>query len=228
MDAINAIAAAHDLVVIEDACQAHGATYRGRRAGSLGDAAAFSFYPGKNLGAFGDGGMIVTDDDAVATTVGKLRNLGSTEKYRHEIKGFNRRLDTLHAAVLSVKLTRLDEDNASRRHTAAIYDDLLRDLPVRPPSTADDTGHVYHLYVIECDDRDALRKHLADVGVATGIHYPVPVHLQPAYEQLGAGPGSFPATEASAARILSLPIFPNMPTAAVAHAAGSVARFYTG
>ena len=228
MDAVNAIAAAHDLVVIEDACQAHGATYRGRRAGSLGDAAAFSFYPGKNLGAFGDGGMIVTDDEVVATATRKLRNLGSIEKYRHEIKGFNRRLDTLHAAVLDVKLSRLDDDNRLRRRTAHIYDDLLGDLPVRTPRTADDVDHVHHLYVIECDDRDALRAHLAGVGVATGIHYPVPIHLQPAYTSLADGKGSFPVTESGAARILSLPIFPNMPLEAVAHAAGSIARFYSG
>ncbi len=226
MDAVNAIAARHGLLVIEDACQAHGAVYRGRRTGVLGHAAAFSFYPAKNLGAFGDGGMIVTNDAATAETVRKLRNLGSTEKYRHDVKGFNRRLDTLHAAVLSVKLARLDWDNASRRRTAALYDSLLHGLPVRVSWTRPDVEHVHHLYVIETYDRDALRQHLAAVGVATGIHYPVPIHLQPAYDFLADGTGSFPATEAGAERILSLPMYPDMPLAAIAHTAGWITRFY--
>jgi dTDP-4-amino-4,6-dideoxygalactose transaminase len=228
MDAITAIAARHGLLVVEDACQAHGAMHKARRTGVLGDAAAFSFYPAKNLGAFGDGGMVVTDDPAIADIVRKLRNLGSAEKYRHDIKGFNRRLDTLHAAVLSVKLTRLDRDNASRRRTAALYGGLLAGLPLRLPHTRADAKHVHHLYVIETSDRDALRRHLTAVGVATGIHYPIPIHLQPAYHFLAHGTGSFPATEAGAARILSLPMYPDMPLAGVAHTAGWITRFYTG
>lgn len=228
MDAINDIASTHGLTVIEDACQAHGARYRGRRAGSLGHAAAFSFYPGKNLGAFGDGGMVVTDDDEVAETVRKLRNLGSTEKYCHDVKGFNRRLDTLQAAVLEVKLARLDHDNALRRRAAALYDALLEEPAVRTPWTAPNTEHAHHLYVIEVDDRNALRSHLATVGVATGVHYPVPIHMQPAYTALGDGPGSYPTTEASAQRILSLPMHPYVSPAAVAHTAGWITRFYSG
>jgi dTDP-4-amino-4,6-dideoxygalactose transaminase len=228
MDAVNAVAARHGLLVVEDACQAHGAVYRGQRTGVLGHAAAFSFYPAKNLGAFGDGGMVVTSDAATAETVRKLRNLGSVEKYRHDVKGYNRRLDTLHAAVLSVKLARLDRDNASRRRTAAIYDSLLHGLPVHRPRTRPDVEHVHHLYVIEADDRDALRRHLATVGVATGIHYPVPIHLQPAYDLLADGTGSFPTTEAGAGRILSLPMYPDMPLAAIAHTAGWITRFYAG
>jgi dTDP-4-amino-4,6-dideoxygalactose transaminase len=228
MDAVNAIAARHGLLVVEDACQAHGARYRGRRAGVLGHAAAFSFYPAKNLGAFGDGGMVVTDDAEIAATLRKLRNLGSAEKYRHDLKGYNRRLDTLHAAVLAVKLARLDDDNASRRRTASIYDDLLHDVPVDLPRTREDVEHVHHLYVIETDHRDALRQHLATVGVETGIHYPVPIHLQPAYDHLADGRGSFPVTEAGSERILSLPMYPGMPLAAVAHTAGWITLFYSG
>ena len=226
MDAINAIAMNHGLSVFEDACQAHGARYRSRRAGSLGDAAAFSFYPSKNLGAFGDGGMIVTDDDAVAATLRKLRNLGTSTKYRHEIRGYNRRLDTLHAAVLNVKLSRLDEDNASRRRTAALYTELLDDVPLVTPMTSSDVEHVFHLYVVEAEDRDRLQQHLEAAGVATGIHYPVPIHLQPAYQSLGHGNGSFPVTERGAGHILSLPMYPHMPLEAVAHTAAAVRGFY--
>lgn len=228
MDAINAIAEARGLLVVEDACQAHGAIYRGRRVGSFGAAAAFSFYPAKNLGAFGDGGMVVTDDAGTATTIRMLRNLGSADKYRHERKGFNRRLDSLQAAVLVVKLARLDDDNASRRRAAGIYDDLLAGLPIQLPRARADVEHVHHLYVIQADDREALRGHLASVGVDTGIHYPVPIHKQPAYHALGHDAGSLSETEASARRILSLPIYPNMPLAAVTHTAGWIAKFYSG
>jgi len=226
MDTLVSIAAEHGLVVIEDACQAHGARYRDRRAGALGDAAAFSFYPSKNLGAFGDGGMVVTDDAEVASTLRKLRNLGTSAKYHHEIKGFNRRLDTLQAAVLQVKLCRLDADNASRRRTAALYADLLAGVPVTTPVARGDVEHVFHLFVVEVDDREPLRQHLQTSGVATGIHYPVPIHLQTAYRSLGFRPGSFPVTEASAERILSLPMYPDMPLTAVAHTAASVRAFY--
>ena len=227
MDPLRRIARRHGLAVFEDACQAHGARYHGRRAGGIGDAAAFSFYPSKNLGAFGDGGMVVTDDDAVAATLRKLRNLGTSAKYHHDIVGFNRRLDTLHAAVLHAKLQRLDADNASRRRTAACYDALLADLPVSTPATAPGVEHVFHLYVIEVDDRSALQRHLRASGVETGIHYPVPIHLQPAYRSLGDGPGTFPVTERGAARILSLPLYPDMPPEAVAHTAASVRAFFT-
>jgi dTDP-4-amino-4,6-dideoxygalactose transaminase len=226
MDALAAIARRHGLVVIEDACQAHGARYRRQRAGSLGDAAAFSFYPSKNLGAFGDGGMIVTDDAEIASVLRKLRNLGSSTKYHHEIIGYNRRLDTLHAAVLNAKLRRLDVDNASRRRTAALYTELLAGVPVMPPVVSDDAEHVFHLYVIESDDRRELQEHLHVAGVATGIHYPVPIHLQPAFRELGYGAGSFPVTEHSAQRILSLPLSPDMPLPAIAHTAASVRAFY--
>ncbi len=227
MAAINEIADAHGLVVIEDACQAHGARYRGARAGSLGDAAAFSFYPAKNLGALGDGGMVVTDDSEVASRVRKLRNLGSTTKYVHDVKGFNRRLDTLHAAVLSVKLAQLDADNAARRRTAWLYGELLRDAPVQAPDTASDVEHVHHLYVLQVDERERLRSHLSAAGIATGIHYPVPIHRQPAYRAVGNGSGRYPVTDAAAPRILSLPMYPGIPDAAVAHTAGWIIDFYS-
>ncbi len=228
MAAINEIAAAHGLVVIEDACQAHGARYRGARAGSLGHAAAFSFYPAKNLGALGDGGMVVTDDPEIARRLRSLRNLGSTTKYQHDVKGFNRRLDTLHAAVLSVKLTRLDADNASRRRTARLYDMLLADAPVQTPRTSRDVEHVHHLYVIQADDRERLREHLSAAGIATGIHYPIPIHRQPAYDALARAGERYPVTDTAAPRILSLPMYPGMPDAAVAHTAGWIINFYSG
>lgn len=228
MEAISTIAAEHGLEVFEDACQAHGGTWQGRRTGSLGDAAAFSFYPSKNLGAFGDGGMVVTDDAEVATRLRKLRNLGTARKHHHEVKGFNRRLDTLQAAVLRVKLECLDADNVARRHVAGCYRDLLAGLPVTTPTVNEGAEHVFHLYVVEVDDRPVLQAHLQAAGIATGIHYPVPVHLQPAYRSLGRGPGSFEVTERAAARILSLPIYPQMPLESVQHVVRSVAAFYSG
>jgi dTDP-4-amino-4,6-dideoxygalactose transaminase len=226
MRPINAVAAEHGLYVFEDACQAHGSTYHGRRAGSLGDAAAFSFYPSKNLGGFGDGGMVTLDDDDAAARLRELRNLGSSSKYRHTTKGFNRRLDTLHAAVLAVKLRHLDEDNAARRRASRSYDTLLDQLPVDTPRVRDDAEHVYHLYVIEVDDRDRLREHLDSDAIRTGIHYPVPVHLQEAYRSLGYGPGAFPVTERAAGRILSLPMFPTISDSAIERTTNAIRQFH--
>lgn len=228
MGRLREIADRHGLALIEDACQAHGARLEGVRTGSLGDAAAFSFYPSKNLGAFGDGGMVVTNDAGLARGIRLLRNLGSEVKYHHSVKGFNRRLDTLQAAVLRVKLGRLDEGNASRRLVAAVYRDLLAAFPVRLPVDSAAHEHVYHLFVVEVEDRDALVQHLSRYRVATGIHYPVPVHLQEAYEGLGYGRGAFPVTEASAGRILSLPMYPEMPVEALARVAMAVGKFYQG
>ena len=228
MDPIMAIARQHGLYVIEDACQAHGARYKGRRTGSLGDAAAFSFYPSKNLGAYGDGGMVVTNDPAIAERVRLLRNLGQNAKYHHQIKGFNHRLDGLQAAVLCAKLPHLDAGNAARRQAAAQYTQLLSDLPVVTPTEASCAEHVYHLYVIQVDDREALQAHLSKAGVATGIHYPIPIHLQPAYEELGYGQGDFPVTERYARRILSLPMFPDITSAAITHTVTAIASFYEG
>lgn len=226
MDPIMDIARGHGLAVIEDACQAHGARYKGQRVGSLGDAAAFSFYPAKNLGAYGDGGMVVTNDAEVAGQIRILRDYGQTTKYHHALLGFNHRLDTLQAAVLRVKLRRLDDWNAARRRLAARYDDLLRSLPVTSPAQAPYGESVYHLYVVQAQDRDGLRRFLGEHGVATGMHYPIPVHLQPAYRGLDHRPGDFPVTEHLAGRILSLPIYPELSERAISHVAALV-REYT-
>jgi dTDP-4-amino-4,6-dideoxygalactose transaminase len=228
MEEITALASAYGLRVIEDACQAHGARYKGRRAGALGDAAAFSFYPSKNLGAYGDGGIVVTNDDEIAERVRLLRNLGSRVRYVHEDKGFNHRLDTLQAAVLSSKLPVLDLHNDRRRVRAFAYRAELAGVPVTTPPESGHCDCVYHLYVIESDRRDELQDHLQRHGVATGIHYPVPIHLQPAYAALGEGEGSFPVSERLARTILSLPMHPHLELDAVAYVASCIAAFTRG
>jgi dTDP-4-amino-4,6-dideoxygalactose transaminase len=225
MDAILDVAARHGLLVIEDACQAHGARLWGRRAGSFGHAAAFSFYPSKNLGACGDGGIVVTSDDGAADAIRVLRNYGQREKYHHVVKGFNRRLDTLQAALLRVKLRRLDEWNAARRRYADLYERLLGDADVVAPVTAAGAEHVWHLYVVRVAERDALRSYLDRCGIATGIHYPVPVHLQAAYADLGYGAGAFPVSERYAGQIVSLPMYAELDEASVERVAGAVAEF---
>ena len=226
MDAIVAFARAHDLVVVEDACQAHGARYRGRRVGSIGDAAAFSFYPAKNLGAYGDGGIVVTNDSDVAETIRVLRNYGQRTKNEHEVQGFNRRLDTIQAAILRIKLRHLDGWNDARRHVADLYDAALRDAPITVPSHGDGSfEHVWHLYVIRSPDRDALRRFLAENDIGTGIHYPTPIHLQPAYRNLACGAGSFPISERSALEILSLPMHPMLTPGDVYEVADGIRRF---
>jgi dTDP-4-amino-4,6-dideoxygalactose transaminase len=225
MDAITAIARKHGLYVFEDAAQASGARYKGRRAGSLGDAAGFSFYPGKNLGAYGDGGAVTTNDAKIAEKIKLLRNIGQKVKYFHEVKGFNHRLDTMQAAVLKVKLPHLDGWNASRRRAAATYADLLADLPLVTPETADYAEHIFHLYVIRVADREPLMERLKELGIATGLHYPIPIHLQPAYAELGYNRGDFPVTEAYAETIVSLPIFPELDDDKVAYVAGAVRDF---
>ena len=225
MDPILAIAQMHDLRVIEDACQAHGATYRGRRVGSLGDAAAFSFYPSKNLGAYGDGGIVVTNDNAISEQIRLLRNVGQRVKYEHEIKGYNHRLDTLQAAILLTKLPYLDLRNAARRRAARRYDDSLVDLPVSKPVVADLTEHVYHLYVIRVPKRDALQAYLQEAEIATGIHYPIPIHLQPAFYDLGYQLGDFPIAEQLAHEILSLPMYPELCDEAIDYTANKIRDF---
>jgi dTDP-4-amino-4,6-dideoxygalactose transaminase len=210
MEPLLALAQRHDLSVVEDACQAHGAIRGGRRAGSYGRINAFSFYPGKNLGACGDAGAVTTDDDELADRVRVARDIGQRRKYEHVVKGDNCRLDTLQAALLLVKLDHLEAWNASRIAAARAYDERLRaagfDVPARPKDGSD----VYHLYAIEADDRDGLRAALASQGIESGIHYPTPIHLQPAYADLGLRAGAFPRTEAAAARLLSLPMFPSI------------------
>ena len=223
MDAINAIARKHNLSVFEDAAQAAGARYKGRRAGNLGDAAGFSFYPGKNLGAYGDGGAVTTNDETIAEKVRLLRNIGQKVKYHHEVKGFNHRLDTMQAAVLRVKLPYLDDWNASRRRAAATYARLLADLPIELPTYAGD--HIFHLYVIRVAGRDGLMDYLKEKGIASGLHYPIPIHLLPAYAELGHERGDFPVTEAYADTIVSLPIFPELDDEKVAYVAGAIREY---
>lgn len=228
MDEILAVARKYDLIVIEDACQAHGARYKGRRVGALGHAGCFSFYPGKNLGAYGDGGMLVTNDAELAEKVRMLRNYGQREKYHHVFLAYNRRLDTLQAAVLRVKLRRLDEWNAMRQRTAQLYSEFLQDQEdiITLPRAASDRSHVYHLYVIQHPQRDALLASFHEHGISAGIHYPLPVHLQPCYENLNVLRGSLPITESLAARVLSLPMFPELSVEQVQHVCHQLTKSY--
>ncbi len=210
MRAISEIADANGLRVIEDAAQAHGAEQSGRRAGSIGDLGCFSFYPGKNLGACGEGGAVVTDDPGLAEVLRTLRDWGQRGKYNHVLKGFNYRMETLQAALLAVKLPHLEGWTEARRRHAGRYTELLTDAGIRLPSQAPDTRHVYHAYAVELADRDATQERLARSGIATGIHYPVPVHLQPAYADLGYRRGDFPVAERFARSTLSLPLYPEL------------------
>jgi dTDP-4-amino-4,6-dideoxygalactose transaminase len=221
MAAIGAIARAHGLVVIEDACQAHGAERDGRRAGTWGDIAAFSFYPGKNLGAAGEGGGITTDNPAYAETMRSLRDWGQAGKYNHVRAGFNYRMDGVQGAILGVKLPHLDGWNAARRRIANAYDAGLAPELVRAagPFGAD---HAAHVYAIRTADRARVRARLEHAGVATLMHYPTPVHLQPAYAHLGRGAGSLPVSEALARETLSLPLYPELPDADVARVIDAV------
>jgi dTDP-4-amino-4,6-dideoxygalactose transaminase len=225
MDPILDLADRHKLAVVEDACQAHGAFYKGRRAGSMGAAAAFSFYPAKNLGCYGDGGIVVTDSGHIAKRVRMLRDYGQREKYVHVTKGYNHRLDTIQAAVLRVKLPHLDEWNAARRAHARRYHDLLTGSGVILPMEASYAEHVYHLYVIRTAQRDALQAHLKERGIVTGIHYPIPIHLQQACRDLGYKAGDFPITEQCAAKILSLPMYAELTEAQLAEVAQRVREF---
>ena len=207
LDPIFEIARGRNLRVIEDAAQAHGAEYKGKRAGALGDIGCFSFYPGKNLGAYGEGGAVVTNDEQLARQVRLLRDHGSEKKYRHEIVGYNFRLEGIQAAVLDVKLKHLDRWNELRRAHAARYSDLLKDSGLVLPAEMNYARHVYHVYVVQSEARDALQKSLADGGIQTGIHYPIPIHLQPAYASMGHQRGDFPEAERQSDRVLSLPMF---------------------
>lgn len=225
MDPLLEIARQHNLVVIEDACQAHGARYKGKRVGSFGHAAAFSFYPAKNLGAYGDGGLVVTNDAHVSESIRMLRNYGQREKYHHVVQGFNRRLDTLQAAVLRVKLKYLDAWNAARRQHAQLYRRLLTGNAVVVPTEMSYAESVWHLYVIRVADRSALSAYLADRGVATGIHYPIPIHLQPAYRDLGYKQGDFPVAEQYAEQILSLPMYAELTPGSIEYVAQAIRVF---
>jgi len=218
MDSILEIAEQYNLTVIEDACQAHGAQYfskkenRWRKAGSMGRAAAFSFYPGKNLGACGEGGAVTTDDEAVARKVKMLRDHGQAKKYFHDVEGYNGRLDSIQAGILRVKLGRLPDWNESRRARARKYDELFAaaHTNVGTPHEPSWSKSVYHLYVVQVENREDVQTSLAKQNIDTGIHYPVPLHLQKAYCGLGYGPGDFPVCEKAAERVLSLPMFPSL------------------
>jgi dTDP-4-amino-4,6-dideoxygalactose transaminase len=211
MDGIQAIAAPHGTPVVEDACQAHGATYKGRRAGSLGVVGCFSFYPGKNLGAFGEAGAVTTEEAELRSRVQVLRDHGQAAKNLHSSIGWNARMDGIQAAVLSIKLRHLDAANEARRNHARLYDELLADEPrVIRPWVAPYAQHVYHIYAVRVANRDAVLERMSAYGVNCAVHYPVPIHLQKAYGFLGLAPGSFPVTERSARELLSLPMYPEL------------------
>lgn len=210
MDPIMAIARKHGLMVLEDACQAHGAEYKGKRVGAIGDMAAFSFYPGKNLGAYGEGGMLTTNIADHNRAVRMLRDWGAERKYHHEVKGYNYRLEGLQGAVLRVKLKHLDRWTEQRRATAARYDAMFAGIGLSTPFVRDDVRHVYHIYAVRTPDRARWGEALNAQGIQSGIHYPIPVHLLPAYADLGYKQGQFPHAEKAAAEVLSLPMFPEL------------------
>jgi dTDP-4-amino-4,6-dideoxygalactose transaminase len=207
MDSIMEIAQRHGLVVIEDAAQAHRAEYKGQRVGSIGDIGCFSFYPGKNLGAYGEGGIAVTNNPEYARTMRMLRDWGQEKRYHHVLKGYNYRMDGIQGAILRVKLRYLDKWTEARRANAALYDELLADSGVKTPVAMPYSHHVYHVYVVRSHQRDALQQKLNERGIHTGIHYPVPVHLQQAYADLGYKLGDFPVSETVANEVLSLPMY---------------------
>jgi dTDP-4-amino-4,6-dideoxygalactose transaminase len=224
MDPIMEIARRHGLVVIEDAAQAHGAKYKGRPVGSIGDMACFSFYPGKNLGAYGEGGAVTTSNPEYAKTMRMLRDWGQDRKYHHILRGFNYRMEGFQGAILRVKLRHLDAWTEARRTVVAQYNDLLADSGVETPTEMPWGRHVYHVYTLRTEDRDGLQASLQAEGIQTGIHYPVPAHLQPAYADLGYGRGAFPQSETASQQVLSLPLYPELSSQSVAEVAGAVKK----
>ena len=226
LDEIREVCGKHGVMLMEDACQAHGARYKDRNVGTMSDVAAFSFYPTKNLGCYGDGGIIVTDNEEAYKQMLILRAHGQTDRHVHDVQGFVSRLDELQAALVRVKLPFLDEWNIARRHNALLYDAGLEDLPVKRPVEAPYAYHVYHLYVIAAEDRDALRTYLTEKGIVNLIHYPTPIHLQKVYRGLGYGPGSFPAAERSAREIISLPLYPSLKDDEIAYVCRVISEFY--
>jgi len=228
MDPLLEIASKHGLRVIEDACQAHGAEYKGRKAGSLGDAAAFSFYYSKNLGAYGEGGFVSTNDAELATKMRMLRDHGSGARYHHDLIGFNARLDEIQAVVLRAKLPHLAKWNEQRRDHARLYGELLRGTPVKTPAEHPGNTSVYHLYVISTPKRDELQAWLKEQGIFTGIHYPIPLHMQKAMEFLGYKRGDFPVTEQVTSQILSLPMFAELTDEEIAYVVSQIKEFSIG
>jgi len=223
MDPIVGIARRHGLTVIEDACQAHAAAYKERPVGGLGDLACFSFYPGKNLGAYGEGGIVLTNDGEHARKIRMLRDWGQERRYHHTLQGFNYRMEGLQGAVLRVKLRHLSDWTDRRRERAALYNQLLVDSGVTPPAEMPYARHVYHIYAVRLAERDDLQQKLLHRGIHTGLHYPIPVHLQEAHADLGYRAGQFPQSEAAAREVLSLPMYPEMPLTDVERVAGAIA-----
>jgi len=229
IDPILDIASDHNLSVLEDTCQAHGARYGGDRVGGFGDLSCFSFYPSKNLGAFGDAGLVATDDPDLAERVRTLREYGQVAKHEHRLIGYNSRMDTIQGAILDAKLPELDVWNDERRAAARRYNKALSDEPVVTPSESDDVDHVFHLYVVRTSDvneRNALQSHMSDWGISTGIHYPVPVHKQPSYQALNLGSITLPVTEEITNCILSLPMFPEISDEQINAVVRAVHSFY--
>jgi dTDP-4-amino-4,6-dideoxygalactose transaminase len=226
MKPILEIAAEYGLKVIEDCAQAHGAEYTGRKVACLGAAGCFSFYPTKNLGAYGDAGMVVTNSDEVAEQVRMLRNYGEEAKYRNRIQGFNSRLDEIQAALLRTKLKHLDEWVAARRRHASLYGQLLARTPLTLPEEASQARHAYHLYVVRSSSRDRLQQHLKDHGVGTSVHYPMPIHYQQAYLHLGYSPGDFPEAERACREILSLPLYPELTEEGIRYVSSVIGSFH--
>jgi dTDP-4-amino-4,6-dideoxygalactose transaminase len=225
MDALISIARRHNLVVIEDAAQAHAAEYKGRRCGSIGDLGCFSFYPGKNLGAYGEGGLVTTNNSEYARTIRMLRDWGAEKKYEHVMKGFNYRMEAIQGAILRIKLRHLDQWTNARRAHASAYRSVLPQDTLTLPTEQADSRHVYHVYAVLTEQRREMMASLSAQGIQTGIHYPYPVHLLPGYSDLGYGPGDFPVSERIASRELSLPMFPEMTEAQVMAVAAAVSKF---
>ena len=226
MEAILAIAKKHNLYVIEDCAQSQGAMYKGRMAGTMGDMGAFSFYPSKNLGAFGDGGLVLTNNQQLAQKLTKLRNYGQEKRYYHSIKGFNSRLDELQAAILSEKLPYLDQWNQRRREIASLYNNALMPIGINCPQEIGDRFHVYHLYVLRVPQRDRFQKLLADAGISTVIHYPIPIHQQESYQELRDQSKFLSITERLAEQIVSIPIYPELTNDEVSYIIDEITNFY--
>lgn len=226
MDPLVELAHANNLLVIEDAAQAHGTEYNARKVGGLGDVGCFSFYPTKNLGAYGDAGIVITNDNGIAAKVSLLRNYGQETRYVHSLKGINSRLDEMQAAILRVKLRHLDEWNRKRRDIARLYNELLQGTDLACPVEKDYARHIYHLYVVRCRKRDQLQRFMESKGITTLVHYPIPIHLQMAYKDLGMRRGSLPLTEEVADEILSLPIFAELKGEQVEKVAGMIKIFF--
>ena len=228
MDAMMQMAEKHDLYIIEDACQAIGAQYKGKKAGTIGNTGCFSFFPTKNLGGYGDGGMVVTNDDEVAEKIKLLRVHGSNKKYYHSIVGYNSRLDEIQAAILRVKLKYIDAWNSARREKANLYNKLLKDTPIATPYEVPGSYHVYHLYTILAPERDELQKYLQEKGILTGVYYPLPLHLQEVYKYLGYKKGDLPVAESISEKALSLPLYPEISEEQIEHVVSEIIEFYKG